>query len=92
MPEHRTPGFSARHGRSPWVRAKSVALLPLVLLVALYSAFGIVFLVVPGRVLQTLISHITAPAQTALPLARVIASRALDGSPQPHHRLIGPNP
>jgi len=35
-----------------WKLAKNVALLPLVLLVGLYSAFGIVFLVVPGRVVQ----------------------------------------
>ena len=35
-----------------WMLAKNVALLPLVLLMGLYSAFGIVFLVVPGRVVQ----------------------------------------
>ncbi len=41
-------------GLGRWIgkRAKNVALLPLVLLVGLYSAFGVVFLVVPGRVVQ----------------------------------------
>ena len=38
-----------------WVRVKTVALLPLVLLVGLYSAFGVVFLFVPGQVVQAVI-------------------------------------
>ncbi len=42
-------------GRPLWVRAKEWALLPLVLLVALYSAFGIVFMVIPARVIAPLI-------------------------------------
>ena len=45
----------ARDGRPLWVRAKNWALLPLVLFVVAYSAFGIVFMVLPGRVISTLI-------------------------------------
>lgn len=40
--------------KPPWMLVKDLALLPVVLLVGLYSAFGAVFLVIPGRVLQAL--------------------------------------
>ena len=47
--------LSARHGRPLWARAKSWVLSPLVLLVVLYSAFGIVFMVIPARLTTALI-------------------------------------
>ena len=55
MPYDRTPGFSARGRRSLWEQAKRVGVLPLLLFGALYSVFGIVFLVVPGRVVQAVV-------------------------------------
>ena len=70
----------ARHARDPWPsmraagsggpwwrRARHWALAPLVLLVGLYSAFGVVFLVIPGRLT-------TAPPRAA---ARVSAPVSL---------------
>ena len=47
--------LSARDGRPLSVRAKNWVLAPLVLLVVLYSAFGIVFMVIPARVATALI-------------------------------------
>ena len=47
--------LSARDGGRLWGRAKHWALMPLVLLVGLYSAFGIVFLIIPARVTTALI-------------------------------------
>ena len=47
--------LSARDGRPLWVRAKNWVLAPLVLLVVLYSAFGIVFMVIPARLTTALI-------------------------------------
>ena len=48
---------AAGGGGSPWRRARHWALAPLVLLVGLYSAFGIVFLVIPAR-LTTALLHL----------------------------------
>ena len=47
--------LSARDGRPLWVRAKNWVLTPLVLLVVLYSAFGIVFMVIPARLTTALL-------------------------------------
>ncbi len=47
--------LSARDGRPLWVRARNLAFLPLVLLVVAYSAFGIVFMVVPAKVMLALV-------------------------------------
>ena len=47
--------LSARDGRPLWVRARNLASLPLVLLVVAYSAFGIVFMVVPAKVMSALV-------------------------------------
>ena len=50
-----TRHLSARNGRPLWVRAQTWVLSPLVLLVVLYSAFGIVFMVIPARLTTALI-------------------------------------
>ena len=47
--------LSARDGRPLWVRARNLASLPLVLLVVAYSAFGIIFMVVPAKVVSALV-------------------------------------
>ena len=52
---YETREFSVRDGRPLWMRARNVALVPLVLLLAVYSAFGLVFMVVPARVMQVLV-------------------------------------
>ncbi len=46
--------LSARDGRPLWVRARNLAFVPLALLVAVYSAFGIVLMVVPAKVMLAL--------------------------------------
>ena len=58
---------AAGSGGPWWRRARHWALAPLVLLVGLYSAFGVVFLVIPGRLT-------TAPPRAA---ARVSAPVSL---------------
>ena len=47
--------LSARGGGPRWGQARHWALAPLVLLVGLYSAFGVVFLVIPARLATALI-------------------------------------
>ena len=47
--------LSVRDGRPLWMRARHRAFLPLVLLVVAYSAFGIVFMVVPAKVMGALV-------------------------------------
>ncbi len=46
---------AARAGSRRWGRVKTWALAPLVLLAGLYSAFGIVFLIIPARLTTALI-------------------------------------
>ena len=46
---------TASNGGRRWGWAKSWALAPLVLLAGLYSAFGIVFLVIPARLTTALL-------------------------------------
>ena len=45
----------ARGGGPWWRRARHWALAPLVLLVGLYSAFGVVFLIIPARLTTALL-------------------------------------
>jgi hypothetical protein len=45
-------GLSARDGRPLCERARKWAFLPVVLLAVAYSAFGIVFMVVPAKVVS----------------------------------------
>ena len=50
------PSMRAARGGGPWWQsAKTWALLPLLLLVGLYSAFGLVFLVIPARLTTALL-------------------------------------
>ena len=42
-----------RIAKSVWRHAKNLAIVPVVLLVALYSAFGIVFIAVPAKFVAT---------------------------------------